>query len=388
MTISRKKVVARGRAALLWTLALFAAGQWGMGAWLHHRHPEMCEPTWELRLARLRQRLAEAPGRPLLIALGSSRAANGISPADLGDWAPRNGPKPVAFNFATLGAGPIRELLTLRRLLAHGIRPDWLVVEVWPAFWLDKGHYEEHMPILNADSHLSDLPVLQRLYRCGWGTFAKIVETNAVPVVHARTELFNEYAPFLVDRAAEHDIVWARTHWMTLDDWGWLPVGWSRVSAEEFREHLKVAYDVTKPRFDELEVPENTDWAIRELLRECRRRGTRVAFLYMPEHSVLRSWYLPQKLALVQDYLTRLGHDYGLPIIDLHDWLSDDCFQDALHLHPQGARTFSARFGPEILRPLLEGAPLPAHAALHLHAAGGTASGASPVGPGTTSPGP
>jgi hypothetical protein len=365
-TIPRRRVVSRGRLALVWALALFAAGQFALGRWLHRRHPEMCEPTWEFRLARLRERLAEAPGRPLLVTLGSSRAANGISPADLGDWAPRNGPAPVAFNFATLGAGPIRELLTLRRLLAHGIRPDWVVVEVWPAFWLDKGHYEEHMPILQADAHLSDLPVLQRLYRYGWDAFATVVEKNLLPVVHARTEVFYAHAPFLVSRSAEHDIHWGRGHWLTLDPRGWLPVGWPRVSAEEFRKHIGVAREVTKPRLDELEVPANTEWAMRELLRECRAQGIRVAYLYMPEHSVLRSWYLPQKLALVQDYLTRLGQEYGVPIIDMRDWLSDDCFQDVLHLHPAGARTFSACLGPEILRPLLEGTPLPAQAALHL----------------------
>ncbi len=386
LTIPRQRAVRRGRRALLWMLALFAAGQWGLGTWLHRRHPEMCEPTWEFRLGRLRDRLAEAPGRPLLITLGSSRAANGISPADFGDWAPRNGPQPVAFNFATLGAGPIRELLTLRRLLAHRIRPDWLVVEVWPAFWLDKGHYEEHMPILQTDSHLSDLPVLQRLYHYGWDALAKVVEANLVPIVHARTEVFYQYAPFLVGRGAEHDIHWARGHWLTLDSRGWLPVGWPRPSAEEFRLHIQEAYNVTKPRLDELMVPANTDWAMRELLRECRARGIRVVYLYMPEHSVLRSWYPPEKLALVHNYLLGLKQEYGVETIDMRDWLSDDCFQDVLHLHAGGARTFSARFGPEVLRPLLEGAPLPPQAALHL--LDGSRGPASPAEPGALPPGP
>ena len=161
-------------------------------------------------MACLRQRLAESPGRPLVIALGSSRAANGISPANFVDWEPRNGPRPVFFNFATLGGGPIRELLTLRRLLAHGIRPDWVVAEVWPAFWLDKGHYEEHMPILESDTQLSDVAVLHHVYRGGWDAFGRVVETNLVPAVHYRTEVFSRYAPFLVNPAAERELLRTR----------------------------------------------------------------------------------------------------------------------------------------------------------------------------------
>jgi hypothetical protein len=372
-TISRRLAVSRGRAALVWALGLFAAGQWAMGAWLHRKHPEMCDATWGFRIARLRERLAEAPGRPLVVALGSSRAANGISPADFADWEPRNGPKPVVFNFATLGAGPIRELLTFRRLLAHGIRPDWLVVEVWPAFWLDRGHYEEHMPILLGDAQLSDISVLRRVYGCGWDTFTKVVETNLVPAPHFRTELFCRYAPFLVGEGMQREVAWARGHWLTLDPCGWLPVSWPRVSSEEFARHVKEAHDLTQPRLEEMEVTENANWTIRTLLRECRERGIRVALLYMPEHSALRSWYPPQKLSLLQDYLTHLSAEYGVPVIDTRLWLDDDCFQDVLHLHPEGARTFSARFGREVLRPLLEGGPLPAHAALRLDGMAGTA---------------
>jgi hypothetical protein len=377
--IPRRRAVSRGRAALIWTIGLFAAGQWALGAWLHRAHPEMCDPTWAFRLARLRERLAEAPGRPLLVTLGSSRTANGISPSAFADWEPRNGPRPVVFNFATLGAGPIRELLTFRRLLAHGIRPDWLVVEVWPAFWLDKGHYEEHMPILQFDAQFSDISVLRRVYGCGWETFAKVVETNLVPIAHYRTELFSECAPLLVSEPTRREVSWSRVHWSTLDPWGWLPVGWPRASAEEFARQVVQAHDLTQPRLEELRVTDNADWTIRTLLGECRQHRIQVALLYMPEHSALRSWYPPQALSLLQDYLTRLGREFAVPIIDTRHWLDDDCFQDVLHLHPDGARAFSARFGREVLRPLLEGAPLPAHAALHLDGDRDSSGSASPA---------
>jgi hypothetical protein len=387
-TIPRRLAVSRGRAALLWMLGLFAIGQAVLGAWLYRTHPEMCDATWGFRYARLRERLAEAPGRPLVLFLGSSRAANGISPADFAAWEPRNGPRPVVFNFATLGAGPIRELLTLRRLLAHGIRPDWLVVEVWPAFWPDKGHYEEHMPILVGDAQLSDVRVLHRTYGEGWTALAKTVETCLVPLAHFRTEVLNARAPFLVGEGARREIVKSQVHWYTLDARGWLPLPWGRVDAVTFARTVELAHTLTRPLLEEFATTGNADWAIREMLRECREHGIRVALLYLPEHSALRSWYPPQKLSLLQNYLARLGSEHGLPIIDTRDWLDDDCFQDVLHLHPAGARTFSARFGPEVLRPLLEGEALPAHAALHLDGGRESFEGGSPAVHGSPALGP
>ncbi len=359
-TIPRRLALSRGRAALAWTLGLFAAGQLALGTWLHRVHPEMCDPTWAFRLDRLRQRLAEAPGRPLVVLLGSSRAANGISPADLGV-----GDGPVVFNFAQLGGGPIRELLTFRRLLAHGVRPDWLVVEVFPPFWMDRGLYEEKTAITHGDTHLSDLPVLQHVYGWGWDSFVGTVEARLVPIVHYRTEVLFAHAPLLVSRNTESEIGWSRSHWATLDPSGWLPIAWQRVSGELLSSNLAQARQLTRPVLDELAVTDNADWSIRELLRECRARGIRVAFLYLPEPSTLRSWYPPRARAIVHDYLAGLCREYGASAIDARDWLDDDCFQDFSHLHAAGARAFSARLGREALVPLLAGAPLPAHAALH-----------------------
>jgi hypothetical protein len=378
-TISRRLAVSRGRAALFWMLGLFAAGQAVFGVWLLRSHPEMCNPTWNFRRDRLRDQLAAAPGRPLVIFLGSSRAANGISPADFGEWQPRNGPAPVPFNFATLGAGPIRELLTLRRLLADGVHPDWLVVEVWPAFWRDEGFFEERFPIALGDGQLSDVPVLQHVYGQGWEVFVKTVETNLVPIVHFRTEVFDAWAPFLVSRQTRDEVVKAQAHWCTLDPWGWLPLRWGGIDDAVFAHNIEVARGFTLPALKSLMLTPNADWAIRELLGECRAHHIQVAFLYLPEHSILRSWYPPEKLSLVQDYLERLRREYGMPIIDLRDWVSDDCFQDVLHLHQKGARIFSHRFGGEVLRPLLEGAPLPPQVTLHLDGSRESPGGALPT---------
>jgi hypothetical protein len=264
---------------------------------------------------------------------------------------------------ATLGAGPVRQLLTLRRVLAEGIRPEWVLAEAWPAFWKQEGPYREEAAIMASDLRLSDLRVLSHLYQCGWEGLSRVC-AQGLPVVHSRTGVLNLYAPFLVSRGTEYETAMARLHWETLDDWGWLPTRMGPMSREQWPGELKRARDATLPTLEKLAILPAVDWAIRELLNECRCRGIKVAFVVLPEHSELRAWYTPETQAVFGAYLYGLQKEYGTPLVDAREWVPDDEFVDFSHLQDAGARRFSNRFGPEVLRPLLEGAPLPASALL------------------------
>src|SRR5262249_15242489 len=68
----------------------------------------------------LRARTGANPGRPLALALGSSRLGVGLRPATCLPDA--NGP--VLFNCSLLGAGAVRGLVWLPGLFAGGGRPD------------------------------------------------------------------------------------------------------------------------------------------------------------------------------------------------------------------------------------------------------------------------
>src|SRR5215218_299696 len=94
--------------------------------------------TAGLTLAALTAGLAEQyarpePGRLTLIALGSSRTMSAFHPptAAAGVTAATGRPC-LAFNTALPGSGPLAQLLHLRRLMACGIRPDLVVVEITP----------------------------------------------------------------------------------------------------------------------------------------------------------------------------------------------------------------------------------------------------------------
>jgi hypothetical protein len=358
----RRRLVGKGKAALVWTLGLFVASQALLGVWFRYCHADMINPTQEFRYARLGKLLAETPGQGLVVVVGSSRSANGFSPHALGDWMPQ---PPVVFNFATLGGGPVRELLTYRQMIARGIRPDWLLVEIWPCFWSERpGLYYEQAAILRCDSYLSDLPVISRLYGAGWDGFAGVCVKNLTPVIHYRAPLLETYAPDLASRGADNNRNWEKIHWLGLDDWGWLPVGWPRLGPEEFAQKLEHARQVTQPDLEGLAFKPGTDWAIHELLRECREHGSKVALFFNPEHSGLRSWYSPQAWERVQSYFLGLAGEFNVPVIDARDWVPDEGFVDFCHLLPCGADLFSARFGREVLRLLVEGRPLPANVLL------------------------
>jgi hypothetical protein len=77
----------------------------------------------------------------------------------------------------------------------------------------------------------------------------------------------------------------------------------------------------------------------------------------MPESSDFRSWYAPAAEAQVNAYLKGLSRQYRVPVFDTRAWLPDAAFHDGHHLNTAGARTFSERFGREVLRPLLDQNP-------------------------------
>src|SRR5262245_35057177 len=114
---------------LAWGLAVFVGAQLALAAAIEQWRPEWRDPEYGTKRRLLHALLAEQPDRPLLLVLGSSRTDAGLRPDRLPDVLPGS---PVVFNFSLVGSGPFKELLCLHRLLAEGIRPQWLIVECWP----------------------------------------------------------------------------------------------------------------------------------------------------------------------------------------------------------------------------------------------------------------
>jgi hypothetical protein len=109
--------------------------------WMETVRTDLRDPEYGKRVARLNARVSEHPDRPLVVVLGSSRAAMGVRPPAWEEVAADGAP--LLFNMARIGGGPLFELLTLRRLLADGVRPAAVVVEYWPPLLHEAGPFDE-----------------------------------------------------------------------------------------------------------------------------------------------------------------------------------------------------------------------------------------------------
>jgi hypothetical protein len=334
------------RAALGWAVLCFLALQLALGAGLDRWQPDLFDGEYSAKLARLRARLAEHPGDPLVLVLGSSRPLVGLRPAGLQLRPGSDGRRPVVFNAALTGSGPILELMCLRRLLAEKVHPAWVVVECWPPSWHEQDGFAEDARIEADRLSWRDLRLLRHYTEHPFRFYAEWLGERLLTGFHWRARLLQRCAGgWLPAPPQNYDLC---------DGDGWL--GWPRPpTAAERQAWLvrdRLAY---QEMLHDLRPAATCDLALHELLALCRRQHIRVALVFMPEASVLRDYYAPATLARVDRYLRQLSQENGVPLIDARDWVADADFADTHHLLRSGARIFSARLGREALGPLLGG---------------------------------
>ncbi|MEX0711309.1 MAG: DUF1574 family protein [Pirellulales bacterium] len=350
---TRSSFAQRGRQALAWGLVWVLALHLGLSISLETWLPVARDPEYGRKLALLRRRIAEDPQRPLVLLLGSSRSGLGVRPAA---FEARRGPlggTPLVFNFAMTGAGPVHELMFLRRLLDQGIHPRMVLIEVHPLFLhQESGYAEENWLNIN------------RLQRCDLELLARYHSNYPAVRHHWR---WSRLAPWWAHRftlLALFEPRWVQQEsrpdtWTRLDQDGWLPFHREQVTLDEYgraRELAKKEYARALQSFHVTSVP---DRAIRELLDLCRRHEIATGLFVMPEGSDFRSWYPDSAREKVDAYLAALCRQYQCPLVDATFWIEDGLFSDGHHLLPAGANHFSQRFGREVLQPMLARAGLP-----------------------------
>ncbi|HTU20101.1 MAG TPA: hypothetical protein VMG10_18700 [Gemmataceae bacterium] len=348
----------RGKRAIVWSAFLFVCAQAALSVYLNHRRPDLRDPAFGLRLRTLQKQLAENPGAPLVLILGSSRTLNGLSPAHMPVSLDQQGPAPLVFNFALPGSGSIRELMTFRRLRAAGIKPRWLLLESWPVLWPEEGAFAERRIIVEDELCWTDLPVLSHYLPGKLEFFAHALKGNLVPLMSYRSRLLHAGARFLLPRDLDRGLSHEDDDWTCADGTGWLP--YRKIPADRAAQRREVDKGllIAAPLLNPLRIAPDSDRALRDLLNECRADGIKPAVFLMPEHSACRGWYSPQTRALVRAYLTELSKEYRFPTIDMRDWAPDESFADFCHMAPWGAPPLSQRFAHDALRPWLRGDPL------------------------------
>lgn len=338
----------RGRAALVWALVWFACAQALLSAVIEFGDPLLRDPEFGNRLQRLECQLAENPDSPLLVVLGSSRAANGVRPAEMTST-PTLGPSPLVFNFAMTGYGPIQELQLSERLWRRGIRPDWLLVEIHPLLLHsnDRGWGEEawvHAERL--DRH--DLSFLEGYLPDPAGWRRRWLGIHLAPSYWYRFQLLAYCAPSWLDFESRQDGAWSQ-----IDPLGWSPLTDPRLAETAWSDRARQAREHYAPALPDFDISEAPNRALRTLIAEARGRGIEVALLLMPEGESFRAVYTDEARRTVADYLSRLSRECSVPIFDATDWCAEGCFADGHHLLPDGSAHFSRRLGREVIGPLV-----------------------------------
>jgi len=262
----------QGRSALLWGLASFAALQALLAVGIELRFPELRDPEYGRKASRLSARTAASPRPYTVVMLGSSRVLFGFDAGLLEAPLARAAGRPaVVYNFGLTGAGPLAELLTLRRLLARGTRPDLLLVEVLPALLSEQCDEREHFPALRL--WRGDLALLERYgarRRADWWA------ARPVPWYEHRFAILSLLLPTLLPDSLRQD--WA---------WGCDESGWVRSGGEMTAEQRRAAEEHARQEYAHLLADfrpgEPACRALRELLNTCRTERIAVALVVMPE---------------------------------------------------------------------------------------------------------
>ncbi len=341
----------RARVALACFALAFVAGQAGLRLALARR-PSIGDPEFGGKLDGLRAKVASDPNRPLVVMLGSSRVATGFRPDALPRLTAADGREVSAFNYAQVGTGPQVAHLVLKRMLAAGVRPEWVLVEFWPPFWCVDGYLQGYLDGLNlaaldwpaARTLAGYVPRARKLYEA-W------LPAQLAPVFASRAAILSRLGPSWAPKFDPE----RRLQNLAPDGW-WSP----RASVSEAdRARLVDLYrGIYAPRLAKFSIRPIPDRALRDLLDLCRREQVRAAVVVLPEGDAFRALYPPGALQLVDAYLDRLASE--VPVIDARRWVGDTGFADGHHLLPEGASAFTARLARDALSPLLRGESPPA----------------------------
>jgi hypothetical protein len=304
------------------------------------------DPDYGNRLARLEALVRADPDAPLLLVLGGSRTAVGFRPDMVIDAWSRKGRPPAVFNFSRIAGSPMTSLLYLRRLLARGILPDWLLLEVWPPFFSADN-------FLAAEDERLDP---RRLEGVDWQALERHASSNAdlrrgwyrdllLPWYFHRSIFVGYFAPsWRGPKGIFDDDVWSG-----LDPFGWREIG--ALSHARYPAQLARFRRRWAPIFASFRPGAAEDARIREVLELCRARGVAVSLFRMPESSDLRSSYSSAANRSFDEYVERLATEFGAEAIDARDWSPDEDFGDAFHLTASGAAAFAHRFAAETTLP-------------------------------------
>jgi hypothetical protein len=315
---------------------LFLGGQFILGQVVEHGPASVRDPEYAAKVRRLTDRLAEKPGTPLTLFVGSSRTLNGISPRLL------TSPDRVVFNFGMRAAGPYRQGVTLRRLLDEGIWPERVVLEVAPGMLVEAGgkvFEESHLD--GARLTASELGQTMAYHGSPLRLAARWCRGRFVPCSALAAELRDHLG--LSDSTAAEPVAVS-----SMDSFGW-QLAVEAVDASQRARYEQIAFDGYRPLYTSLKPAPRARRALEDILDLCRTEGIRVHLLVLPESRAFRAMHVPAAREEFEAYLRELQGRWNLPLTSARDWVDDAGFWDGHHMLPGGARQFTLRLAGTVL---------------------------------------
>jgi hypothetical protein len=316
---------------------------------LVERRPALRDPLYYSKEDRLAERLAQdEPGRITIVAIGSSRTANAFHPPTVEAGVRSATGRPcLAFNAAVLGRGPMFQPLQLRRLLARGIRPDLLIVEIVPSLYAahdgkpsEIGHLRPDRLTWEEVEALAEFGFSDEDYRREWR------KSMLNPWFSFRIQLIGLLQP----KWTPPQVVQERAKFP--DPTGWQPYS-EKMTPEKYEKGLAYARSGHFENLHNMKVGEPAVVALQEVFEICRRERIRVVVALVPEGSEFRSWYGPVAHSTTDRLIDIARDGADGRVIDARDWLPDDSFADGHHMLDSAAPIYTARLVKELIMPAL-----------------------------------
>lgn len=292
-----------------------------------------------------------AERRPLtVLCLGSSRTLNAVDPDILGPRLSAELGRPVeAFNFGQAGAGPVTVAVYARRLMAAGVKPDVVLIEIHPVFLAgQRPDPPETRWLLPIRLRPEELPLVRGLGFPAADPPAHGVRGRIAPWLEYRYLIVDRYAPFMLTGGklnAGHEPNergFVRNQSVSPEDARVLQV----LTHRQYVDYL-LGFRPTGCGVN----------AVRDTLAQCRAAGWRAALVLMPESSGFRSWYDPAGLREFDGVARGLAAEFGAAVIDARTWVPDEHVADGHHLTGAGADVLTEKLARDALAPWLKNTP-------------------------------
>jgi hypothetical protein len=345
----QQDALGRARRSLIWFGLCFCVMTCALAWVVERRLPEVRDPEFAVKIEHLRLQIARSPKQPLVVMLGSSRSALGFRAGDVHET--RNGVPVLVYNFAILGGGPFLELLCLQRLLASGVHPDYLVIEVFPALLNSAGNHSlEEVWLQSGRMRLSEILHLERFHTQQGRLIRRWAHARAEPWLALHWLL----QPSTESTSTEGEALFDYVAGTRMDDHGWIPYYASGVNADQRLISLIKTQAQYRDSMRLFRPADRSVAALETLLATCQGLKIRVALVLMPEGEDFRKFYPPGLPEQLDGLVRKISDRWNAPLVDGRDWVPDSHLADSHHALPSGAVILTRRLAREAIRPLLD----------------------------------